>query len=93
MLVVIGNGRSYGGGMTVLPDASLVDGMLDLCIVQALSKSAFLRAFPKVFMGRHTTHPKVRMLRASSRHGRSGVETCRSMPMGSGWGRSLHRSR
>lgn len=66
MLVVIGNGRSYGGGMKVLPDASLVDGMLDLCIVEALSKTAFLRAFPKVFMGRHTTHPKVRMMRARS---------------------------
>ena len=66
MLVVIGNGRSYGGGMTVLPDASLVDGMLDLCIVEALTRGAFLRAFPKVFMGRHTTHPKVRMLRAKS---------------------------
>jgi diacylglycerol kinase (ATP) len=64
MLVVIGNGRSYGGGMKVLPEASLVDGELDLCIVEALSKAAFLRAFPRVFMGRHTTHPKVRMLRA-----------------------------
>lgn len=66
MLVVVGSGRSYGGGMKVLPDASLVDGVLDVCIVAALSKGAFLRAFPKVFAGRHTTHPKVRMLRATS---------------------------
>jgi diacylglycerol kinase (ATP) len=66
MLVVLGSGRSYGGGMRVLPDASLVDGKLDVCIVEALSKAAFLRAFPTVFRGRHTTHPKVRMLRALS---------------------------
>lgn len=65
MLVVVGSGRSYGGGMKVLPDACLVDGVLDVCIVEALSKGAFLRAFPKVFMGRHTTHPKVRMARAT----------------------------
>ncbi|MDH4113253.1 MAG: diacylglycerol kinase family lipid kinase [Actinomycetota bacterium] len=66
MLVVVGNGVSYGGGMKVLPDASVVDGVLDVCIVEALSKGAFLRAFPKVFAGRHTTHPKVRMARATA---------------------------
>jgi len=66
MLVVLGSGRSYGGGMQVLPQASLVDGELDVCIVEALSKAAFLRAFPRVFRGRHTTHPRVRMMRAST---------------------------
>ena len=65
MLVVVGSGLSYGGGMKVLPDASLVDGVLDVCIVEALSKGAFLRAFPKVFMGKHTDHPNVRMMRAT----------------------------
>lgn len=66
MLVVIGSGLSYGGGMKVLPDASIVDGVIDVCIVEALSKGAFLRAFPKVFSGRHASHPKVRMMRATS---------------------------
>jgi len=66
MLVVIGSGLSYGGGMKVLPHASIVDGVMDVCIVEALSKGAFLRAFPKVFSGRHASHPKVRMMRATS---------------------------
>jgi diacylglycerol kinase (ATP) len=61
MLVEVGNGRWTGGGMRVLPDALMNDGLLDVCIVEALSKPAFLRAFPRVFMGRHTTHQKVRM--------------------------------
>lgn len=65
MLVVVGNGRSYGAGMQVLPNASLVDGALDVCIVEALSTGAFLRAFPKVYTGRHVSHPKVRMLRTT----------------------------
>lgn len=65
MLVVIGSGLSYGGGMKVLPHASIVDGVLDVCIVESISKAAFLRAFPRVFAGRHTTHPKVRMMRAT----------------------------
>jgi diacylglycerol kinase (ATP) len=63
MLVVVGNSISYGGGMRVTPQASIVDGMLDVCIVEAMSVPAFLRAFPKVFRGTHVNHPKVRMLR------------------------------
>ena len=63
MLVVVGNSYSYGGGMKVLPQASIVDGELDICIVTAMSKSAFLRAFPKVYVGTHATHPNVTMLR------------------------------
>jgi diacylglycerol kinase (ATP) len=61
MLVEVGSGRSTGGGMRVLPNAAMNDGLLDVCIVEALSKTAFLRAFPRVFTGSHTTHPKVRM--------------------------------
>lgn len=63
MLVVVGNSSAYGGGMKVLPQASIVDGQLDVCIVSAMSKAAFLRAFPKVYIGKHGTHPNVTMLR------------------------------
>jgi len=63
MLVVVGNSYAYGGGMKVLPQASIVDGALDICIVTAMSKAAFLRAFPKVYVGKHATHPNVMMLR------------------------------
>jgi diacylglycerol kinase (ATP) len=61
MLVEVGSGRWTGGGMKVLPNAILNDGLLDVCVVEALSRPAFLRAFPRVFVGSHTTHPKVRM--------------------------------
>jgi diacylglycerol kinase (ATP) len=64
MLVVVGNSISYGGGMRVTPQASVVDGVLDVCIVEAMSRMAFLRAFPKVFRGTHVSHPKVRMANA-----------------------------
>ena len=65
MLVVVGNSYAYGGGMKVLPQASITDGALDVCIVTAMSKAAFLRAFPKVYVGKHATHPNVMMLRGS----------------------------
>jgi diacylglycerol kinase (ATP) len=64
MLVVVGNSISYGGGMKVTPDASIVDGVLDVCLLRAMSKGAFVRAFPRVFRGTHVTHPAVRMARA-----------------------------
>jgi len=64
MLVAIGNSTSYGGGMRVTPDASVVDGALDVCMLRAVSKPTFLRAFPSVFRGTHVTHPAVRMARA-----------------------------
>jgi diacylglycerol kinase (ATP) len=66
MLTVVGSGIQYGGGMKVLPDAVVNDGLLDICIVEALSRPAFLRAFPRVFTGSHGRHPKVRLLRAST---------------------------
>jgi diacylglycerol kinase (ATP) len=65
MLVVVGNSRSYGGGMRVFPDARIDDGLLEVCIVHALSTPAFLRAFARVFRGTHTSHPKVTMLRGT----------------------------
>jgi diacylglycerol kinase (ATP) len=64
MLVVVGNSISYGGGMKVTPDASIVDGVLDVCLLRAMSKTAFVRAFPRVFRGTHVSHPAVRMARA-----------------------------
>jgi len=64
MLVVVGNSISYGGGMKVTPDASIVDGILDVCLLRAMSKTAFVRAFPRVFRGTHVSHPAVRMARA-----------------------------
>ena len=66
MLVVVGSGISYGGGMKVLPNAALDDGELDVCIVEALSRWDFLRAFPKVYTGSHGSHPKVRLMRGRS---------------------------
>jgi diacylglycerol kinase (ATP) len=65
MLIAVGNGESYGGGMRVAAGASLTDGLLDVCVVGGMSKGQFLRAFPKVFRGTHVTHPKVTMLRGT----------------------------
>ena len=63
MLVAVGNGPSYGGGMRVCPDASFDDGLFDVMIVHQMSTFEFLRVFPKVFSGKHVGHPAVEILR------------------------------
>ncbi|HSF16575.1 MAG TPA: diacylglycerol kinase family protein [Vicinamibacteria bacterium] len=55
----VGNSSRYGGGMRITPQADLSDGMLDLCLVRAISPASLLRVFPSVFEGRHLAHPKV----------------------------------
>ena len=64
MLVAVGNGPAYGGGMRVTPDASFDDGLLDVLILRKISTFEFLRVFPKVFKGTHVSHPAVQIRRA-----------------------------
>lgn len=66
MLIAIGNGSCYGGGMKVCPDARFDDGLFDLMILGPISKFEFLRVFPKVFSGAHVHHPAVKIMRGKS---------------------------
>lgn len=64
MLVAMGNGSMFGGGMMVCPSAKVNDGEMDLCVVNSMSVGTLLTVFPKVFKGTHVHHPKVDTLRA-----------------------------
>lgn len=64
MLVAVGNGTSYGGGMKVCPGASMVDGRFDVTVLGPISKLEFVRVFPQVYSGRHVDHPAVTVRRA-----------------------------
>jgi diacylglycerol kinase (ATP) len=65
-LVAVGNTRTYASGMAITPDASVHDGLLDVCVVGPVSRAAFLRTFPRVFGGSHVRHPLVRVDRGAS---------------------------
>jgi diacylglycerol kinase (ATP) len=62
MLVAVGNGPAYGGGMRVVPAASYDDGLLDVLILHEVSTPTLLRVFPLVFRGAHVSHPAVEIL-------------------------------
>jgi len=61
--VAVGNSRSYGGGMLLLPEAELDDGILDVFVSKESSKLTFLRGIPKVFRGTHVDSPYVDTMR------------------------------
>jgi diacylglycerol kinase (ATP) len=68
LLIAVANGPSFGGGMQVVPDASITDGQLDVFIVHPLPIVRFLSLFPKVFSGGHVGHPAVEIVHAHEVH-------------------------
>ncbi|MEI6360575.1 MAG: diacylglycerol kinase family protein [Actinomycetes bacterium] len=66
MLVAIGNGHRYGGGMLVCPSAKPDDGILDVTWLGAVSTPTFLRALPSVYKGTHVTKSFVTTYRGRS---------------------------
>ncbi|MDD4322200.1 MAG: diacylglycerol kinase family protein [Dehalococcoidales bacterium] len=59
LTIVAANGRYFGGGMKIAPNADLSDGKLDVITVDDVGKLELLKAFPRIYKGTHTTHPKV----------------------------------
>lgn len=65
-LVAAANGRYYGGGMMIAPNADPSDGLLDICVVRSMSKAAFAANLPRVYVGKHLEHPLVHVWRGRS---------------------------
>jgi diacylglycerol kinase (ATP) len=66
MLIAVSNGRSYGGGMLVCPNANIVDGLFDVMVLHPVSTIEFIKVFPRVFAGTHVSHPAVEIVRSRS---------------------------
>jgi len=58
MMVSVGNGPSFGGGLRIAEGALLDDGMLDVIVIKPMSRGSLVRTYPKLFKGTHVTHPK-----------------------------------
>jgi YegS/Rv2252/BmrU family lipid kinase len=59
------NSKTYGGGMRAAPDAMLDDGLLEVVVLEDISKFRFLtKILPKVFSGSHVHEPAVKTFRA-----------------------------
>ncbi|WP_241153633.1 diacylglycerol kinase [Nocardioides pantholopis] len=58
MLVAVGNGPSFGGGLRIAEGAQIDDGLLDVVVIKPISKLELVRTYPKLFKGTHTEHPQ-----------------------------------
>ena len=60
MMVAVGNGPSFGGGLRITEGAVLDDGLLDVVVIRPMSKLELVRTYPKLFKGTHVHHPDYR---------------------------------
>jgi diacylglycerol kinase (ATP) len=75
--VVVANGRYFGGGMMICPEADPGDGLLDVLLIGDLTKRDLLLTLPKTYRGRHLPHPKAEVLRGTIVE----VESARPIPV------------
>ncbi len=58
MLVAVGNGPSFGGGLRIAHGAELDDGLLDVVLIKPVGRMELVKTFPKLFDGSHVDHPQ-----------------------------------
>ncbi len=66
LLIAIANGRQYGNGAIIAPDARLDDRQLDVVVVAQRSAAAALVQIPRVFAGRVARLPGVTIRRGEN---------------------------
>jgi len=66
VLVAVANTTSYGAGMRIAPTANPRDGMLDVTVVTALSRTELVRVFPRVYSGSFVRHAAVQRYRGQT---------------------------
>jgi YegS/Rv2252/BmrU family lipid kinase len=75
--IAVGNGRHYGGGLTVAQDAAIDDHQLDLYSIGPASMARLVLLAPALRSGRHGEFQGVHLLRGR----RIEIETRRPMPV------------
>lgn len=68
ILVAVGNGQTYGGGMRICPDAVPDDGLFDVTVIGPARRDQIVRLLPTIYPGTHVQHPQVTTYRAGRVH-------------------------
>ena len=63
-MTAITNGRCFGSGFWVCPEAQVDDGLLDVMVTQSVGRLKILRLIPKIMKGTHVNEPILRNYRA-----------------------------
>ncbi|NQW62007.1 MAG: diacylglycerol kinase family lipid kinase [Deltaproteobacteria bacterium] len=64
--IAVANGRFFGAGMMVAPNASLTDGLLDVTVVEAGGPLTVLRLIATIYRGKHTELDCVKTFRGAA---------------------------
>jgi diacylglycerol kinase (ATP) len=64
--VVVANGRYWGGGIMICPEAEADDGRFDVLLIGDLTKRDLVLTMHKTYGGRHLPHPKAELLRGAT---------------------------
>jgi len=63
LFVIVANGRFYGGGMKIAPQAEPADGLFDVVLIRDLSAFKVLRNIYRIYTGSHLKLPEVEVFR------------------------------
>lgn len=64
--VVVANGRFFGGGLEICPDAEPDDARFDVLTIGDVTRRDLVLTVPKMYRGTHLPHPKAELLRGAS---------------------------
>ncbi|MFA5867170.1 MAG: diacylglycerol kinase family protein [Actinomycetota bacterium] len=76
LLVAINNGPIYGGGFKITPGADNADGLLEVCVIDALPRWELFLRLPFAVAGKHTWMKKTHFYKA----GTVDIESERDLP-------------
>lgn len=63
--VAIANGRYFGGGMKIAPDADPSDGLFDVVALGDLTRAESIALSRRIYQGSHSSSPKVTVCRGA----------------------------
>jgi YegS/Rv2252/BmrU family lipid kinase len=75
--VSLHNGRYFGGGMNMAPEAKITDGRLDVVVVKKIAFSRLARNSPLLYFGAHLGLPEVEHGKLTSLDARPALEDVR----------------
>jgi len=65
-LIAVANGRFFGGGMMVAPNALVDDGLMDVVVLKDMSSIDFIRLSRRIYSGSHIGHPLIDVFQAKT---------------------------
>jgi diacylglycerol kinase (ATP) len=65
LLFAVGNARATGGGTVITPQASVEDGLLDVCVMEAMPRREFAKLALRVKRGEHLDDERVHYVQLS----------------------------